>query len=165
MRQVKDSRASIASADPCPLLPRRPRRGSMLSGLPRAADDGGLHRKISPRNPQSETALLLARSSWWHRRGALSPAGPLPHPMPACREGEGSKSGPLCPVSLFRMHLYAISNRTLPQDGNCKRAVADNGRAPGQFAPPRSASTRRLAPPVDTRPIPRIIRSIDRQRP
>jgi hypothetical protein len=44
--------SSITLDDTRPLLPRRPRRGSVLAGHPRAADDGGPHRKIAPRTPQ-----------------------------------------------------------------------------------------------------------------
>jgi hypothetical protein len=64
--------SSIPLDDTGPLLPRRPRRGSVLSGYPRAADDGGPHTKIAPRTPQGRhlprTAELV---NGFRRAGSL----------------------------------------------------------------------------------------------
>jgi hypothetical protein len=67
--------SSIPLDDTRPLLPRRPRRGSVLSGYPRAADDGGPHTKIAPRTPQGRDSTPPARSLL---RQSRSPAIPAP---------------------------------------------------------------------------------------
>jgi hypothetical protein len=100
--------SSIPLGDTRPLLPRRPRRGSVLSGRPRAADDGGPHRKIAPRTPQGRDGPRPARSPptpegrsrqelgimcAGRSRGAFSAMRPLPNPKPACGEGEGVQEG------------------------------------------------------------------------
>jgi hypothetical protein len=164
--------SSIPLDDTRPLLPRRPRRGSVPSGHPRAADDGGPHTKIAPRTPQGRDGpppaqhrvlrasspppaapLLIGRRS--HAGGSSAPLRSAPRR--GASRGWGVRSGSLIwPVSLSHMvpNLFTLPARRMKtpgfrltqRPGVCSRRYPV-GNSTVKTAPPSGRLAARIVPP------------------